>query len=430
MLFRILLLLFISTEIWAAQIDWNSYLRAGTGSNLKGGRQECVSNTGASAGNEFRLGNECGIYGEFSFGAALQKAEKEDDPFWSLKSTFAFSVNNKTDWEATTNNWVLRELYTEGGNIDGLKFTTWIGKRFWRWGDVHMMDYYPVNMGGPGGGIMGKSSSWGKWSATLIQNASSDEINGTSGVNTSVKDAAKTSLHFRLDESEMNFGKWSFWAAGALTPSTASGATSYKQSSGFFFAAKLNQDLALGSHEVGLAVGSSVLSSMSSQGELVKDCALSTDSACMVPSSSRIRFWDSITVAEGVRWSGQLALAFDELTRGTSTGNKLRWTSVGIQPIYWFTDHLALAFGVGASQVLDESDGFGTRNFLRLSIAPEITFKKSYWGRPVLRAYYALNSWNEALRSKYSSVTPASDRNSAASDLQLHSLGLQTEVWF
>ena len=205
---------------YALAPDFKTYLRAGTGANGKGGGMECVSNRGAG-GNEFRLGNECGIYGEFSLGTYMLKPENEQQPFWRLFSNFALSYENRTDWEGDNpNGWVLRELYTEGGRIDGLNFSVWVGKRFYRWGDLHMDDFYAVDMSGPGGGIGDIKTDLGNWSVAIIQNTSSKELNGSgTAVITTVGHAAKTTLHIRLDDSKTLVGTFSYWLAGGTTHS-------------------------------------------------------------------------------------------------------------------------------------------------------------------------------------------------------------------
>ena len=406
--------------------DLGIYLRAGSGSNASGGGQECVSNAGAG-GNEFRLGNECGIYGEFGFGVAILKAENERAPFWRLFTNFAFAYNNRTDWEGNNpNNWVLREVYTEGGRVDGLDFSAWAGKRFYRWGDVHMDDFYPVNMSGPGGGIGGLQYGPGTLSFAVIQNASSDEINGANGQLTRVGNAAKSTLHIRYDDMKTNYGIWSFWATAGITPSTKSaptGTTDYKSASGGFFAAKTNFKIGdKTQNEIGLAYGNSIMSNMGSTGDLVKDCNLGTDAACNVTSSWRVRAWENI-VYEGESWSIAGAAIYDELDKATSADSKVRWTSLGVRPTYWFTEHISLATQAGISNVVDESDGQGSRNLMRFTVAPQISMNKGYWSRPVIRAYYSRTQWGE--NNKKSAAT-----TSAANDTSIDSLGFQTEVWF
>lgn len=437
-------MLAVAAPALALTPDFSLYMRAGTNSNIKGGGQECVSNAG-SWGNEFRLGNECGIYGEFGLGAHLLKSEDGKGPIWRMFSNFAVSYDNRTDFEnpsavptktGTTvtdvtlrnqNVWVLRELYTEGGNFDGANYVVWAGKRFYRWGDVHMDDFFPVSMNGPGGGVAGIRSDLGVWSVAVLQNSSSNEINGTgTNVKTEVGTAAKTTLHVRLDEMETaRFGKLSYWLTGGVTPQTKdrNSTQDYKAGSGLFFAAKSDATWGEGvSNELGFAAGQGVMSNMASEGELAKNCDVGTDASCAVMSSSRVRAWDSLTV-ETLKWSIQTAAIYDLYDKGTRADNHVRWGSLGVRPMYWFTDHVSLAFQGGISNVLDESDGHGSRNLMRFTIAPQLSMGKGFYSRPVVRAFYSKTMWNENNRSS-AAGTSAYDSN------ELDSLGFQTEIWF
>lgn len=420
------LVLLLTQTALAVTPDLGVYLRAGSGSNAAGGAQECISNRG-SGGNEFRLGNECGIYGEFGIGATLLKAENERAPFWRLFTNFAFSYNNRTDWEGNnSNNWVLREVYTEGGRVDGLDFTAWAGKRFYRWGDVHMNDFYPVNFSGPGGGIGGLHVGKGVLSLAVIQNAQSDEINGSTGQVTRVGNAAKSTLHVRYEDLATGLGVLSLWGVVGSTPSTKTTATpetNYKAATGGFLALRLSSALRESTrNEWGVAYGQSLLSNMGSTGDLVKDCAGAADASCNVTGSWRVRAWDSV-VYEGESWSVAGALMYDELNKGTAVDSRVRWTSVGVRPTYWITEHISLAGQAGISNVVDESDGLGARNLWRVTVAPQISMSKGYFARPVIRAYYSRTQWNENNKTSASGT-------SAAADTSIDTLGFQTEVWF
>lgn len=439
------LLLLAASNATALTPEMSLYLRAGAGANGSGGGQECINNAGAW-GNEFRIGNECGIYGEFGFGAFLLKGENDNAPFWRFFSNFAVAHANRTDWEGTTvsethggadpayvtgvglnngNNWVMREVYTEGGNFDGALYNVWAGKRFYRWGDVHMMDFYPVSMSGPGGGFGGVHTSWGQWSGAVIQNASSSEINGNGNISTAAGPAAKTTLHLRLEGVDTPVGTFSFWLAQGQTPATrdTAGTQEYQGGRGTFFALKNNRVLAEGVwNELGLAYGSGVMTNMGPQGELVKDCAVDTDPSCEVARSYRARAWNSFT-ADLMKWSTQVALIYDELDKGTSRAAKVRWSSIGVRPMYWFTDHVSLMFQAGVSHIVDESDGFGSRTLQRYTIAPQLSLGKAFYSRPVLRAFYTRSQWN-----RNNMISAAG--TSAAGRTSLDAIGLQTEIWF
>lgn len=426
-------LLFLSVAS-AVTPEFNAYMRAASGSNNRGAAMECYSNKGAAAGNEFRLGNECGIYGEFLLGAHLLKAEDASGPYWKLGSNFAFVYKNSTDFETTDasnaqggnpNNWVIRELFTEAGYIDGLDFTVWAGKRFYRWGDIHMDDFFSVDMSGPGAGIGGIKTDAGVVSVALIQNSESAEFPGSGApVTTKNGRAAKTSLHLRLEEMESSLGAWSFWLAGGTTPATtaSAGGTEYKSATGGLLAVKNILKTETSTNDFGVAVGQSAMSNLTSRGDLIQDCNNSLSATCTVDQSIRFRVWESYVIDSG-RWSAEFAVIYDEYDSGADQDSKVRWTSVGVRPLYWFTDHLSLAFETGISNVVDEGDGLGSRNLIRATLAPQISLGKGYTSRPVIRAFYTYNTWNDN-----NMVSVAS--TSAANDTSAHTLGVQTEIWF
>lgn len=414
----------ISINSSAAPFEFHGYFRSGTGSNLKGGKQECFSNPGAQA--EFRLGNECSIYGEATFALNFQESADAQPVFHAI-STFAYSYDNKKDWETTSNNWVLRQAYLENEAFDEVPYSFWVGKRFYRWGDVHILDFFPMNFSGPGAGMEWKSAQGSNWKIGVIQNADSKEINGSdTAISTEIKDAAKTSFHLRIEEIPFQQDeKISFWFAGATTPATKATAapyTDYKAGQGFAIAFKHWRPVVSGGNEFGLAYGNGVLSNLGPWGELMVDCNTDTDSACTVQSSNRLRFWNAFT-KDWSKFSAQIAAAHDSYNKGTSSNSKVMWTSLGIQPIYYFTDRFQLTSVLGYSNVEDQSDNLGQRTLVRFTVGPQISFQKGYYARPVLRAFYTFNSWNKANTSSFSTTSAAGKENA-------HAVGVQGEVWF
>jgi maltoporin len=81
-------------------LTFAGYMRSGTGDNDKGGKQVCFNNPGSVA-NEFRLGNECGTYGEASFRVEMLKPKTEADPFFRSQLTFAYFPPNDSQYEDT-----------------------------------------------------------------------------------------------------------------------------------------------------------------------------------------------------------------------------------------------------------------------------------------------------------------------------------------
>jgi maltoporin len=425
--FTFFILIFLSFNANAtAPFSFSAYFRSSAGSNLKGGQLECYTNPG-SQGNEFRLGNECGVYSEASFISQLVDPENANGISSQAVFTFAYVYENKTDFEVTNNNWVLRQGYIELASTEDAPGKFWMGKRFYRWSDVHSDDFFPVSFNGPGAGWGGLKTSVGNWDFGIIQNSESKEINGsTTAVTTSVKNAAKTTFHVKLEEMPLTENsKLSFWGVVGVTPATrdtTAPSTRYKAATGGFLAIKDNYKKESIGNEFGIAFGNSVLASMSAQGELSKDCNDMTDASCTVEKSNRLRLWNALTVEQN-KWSTQVATVFDEYDKRTNVDSKIRWTSISIQPLYYLTDHVGIISVLGFSNVLDESDGLGNRTLTRFTVGPQLALGKGYYSRPVLRALYSNTSWNKANKTSFSTSSSQGERNA-------QSLVAQVEVWF
>src|SRR5688500_3354942 len=88
----------LSTQASAMESDFGAYFRAGVGLNSAGGPETCVNNPGASTLSEFRLGNECDLYGEMTFN--FQDSAKKSP--WKMVATFSYGSKNRSDFEQRT----------------------------------------------------------------------------------------------------------------------------------------------------------------------------------------------------------------------------------------------------------------------------------------------------------------------------------------
>ena len=67
--FAIILLFFLSSTSFSAELEFHGYMRAGVGTNNKGGEQTCFNSP--ALGSHLRVGNECTNYGELIFNQEL-----------------------------------------------------------------------------------------------------------------------------------------------------------------------------------------------------------------------------------------------------------------------------------------------------------------------------------------------------------------------
>ena len=142
------------SSAWAVTgdgFDYHGYMRAGSGSNFDGGNQTCHQLSGVP-GNEFRLGNECGIYGEAYFQAYTPNPKKADGEFFRANFDISYNPNGNNLNEQP--NFGIFGAYIEAGRVEGIPETFWVGKRYYRDTDIHMDDFfYFADTSGNGAGV-------------------------------------------------------------------------------------------------------------------------------------------------------------------------------------------------------------------------------------------------------------------------------------
>ncbi len=72
-------------------LNYTGYFRSGVGQNSKGGDHQCFKNPGTTPGNEFRLGNECGAYGELQLDAHHLRPNKNNGKGFSSVMQLSYS---------------------------------------------------------------------------------------------------------------------------------------------------------------------------------------------------------------------------------------------------------------------------------------------------------------------------------------------------
>lgn len=427
-------LITLTSTSQAVDMDYDLYFRTPVATNGAGGKQITLSNPG-SQGNEFRLGNETG-YGEATFTAHSLKNKLKTEPYFDAVLTFAYdpSMNSQySDTNTGTDNVQLVQVYAKGGNLDQQRFSYWAGKRFYRDAGIYMNDFfYFADMSGNGGGLEDIPLSNGSLSVALLQYSDRSVSATTHGLPT------KQALDLRWkDYTFLTNEKLTFWLAQARTSpgSGTVGATliDYQAESGTAIGARWTHDMGQDSNNLALVYGTGVMESLTLN-----------NTAYVLPTSNqakknRLRLVDVYKADFGPKWSLQAAAVIEQADNGASSSSKSRWYSVGVRPLYYFTDNFHLASGLGYSIVNNESETstsgkVGDRTLMRLTIAPEMALGKGFYTRPVVRAFVTYSQWNDAnkdttnsksLLGALSSSTKAFENKNDA--LQF---GVESEIWF
>lgn len=145
-------LLALAAAFPAAAVDIDQYLRAHAGVNSAHGGQTCFGLAGAEA--KYRLGNECGVYGELLLGQQLL-----DSDGGQVKAYAMLNLGNRA---ASSNaarpqgGWTigLPQAYLAIENVADLGGgTLWAGRRYYKRESTHLNDFMYWNPSGLGGGI-------------------------------------------------------------------------------------------------------------------------------------------------------------------------------------------------------------------------------------------------------------------------------------
>lgn len=427
------------------------YLRVGTGASGIGGDQNCFRNPG-SEGNEFRLGNECGIYGDIE---ATAVHYSEGNMYFLSKYRFDFFPAGHTSYDdpprdgsgvAVVN---LTEVYVEGGGfIDQNSAAVWVGKRFMRDGDVHMNDFYHYGaINGNGAGI--KNFSFGTFKVDFSQfrevvESGGVDDNGSPTSNTgwaAITDKGSNTLTFwdlrikdiMITESQslklwLGFGSTSGGETkivaneddGVDPAEDEANVLEFESLTGTTFGLSYRYSSSMFSNEFAILHGSGVMESLSlSQAGLsaVKDNNT-------IDKSSRLRIVNSSTFKASSNFEGMFALVYEERDNGADEDSKTTWTSLGVRPVYYFSDVYSAALELGQSKVDVESEENGERILSRSTLALQMHPKMGQFTRPVLRAFVTNSSWNDANKEKVNDLDAYDDKNSETST------GFQAEVWF
>lgn len=434
---------FIGSSALALDVDWKLYMRTPVGTNAQGGKLIQVRNP-KSQGNEFRLGNET-TYAEAYFTGHLLKPEK-DKPFFDANMTFAYNPQMNSQYGDTTTNTDYTQViqaFVSGGRFDDMHFSAWAGKRFYRDVDIHMDDfYYFADMSGVGGGFEEISLGNGTLAIALLQHSDNTLQKTTNGV------PSKQALDLRWRALKLTQeDSLHLWAAAAYSApgtgfklDTTTGLytirTDYEAGHGFAGGARYQHDFSEKSfNNVAVMYGTGQMENLTMDNSMAY-----AENGTHINDRKRLRVVENPVVELNDHLGLSMAFVYEDVDKGLN-GDRERWYSAGVRPIYYFSDHYHLAFEVGYSSVNDSSETgaggarAGERTLTRVTIAPEIALTKGFLARPVIRAFATYSRWNTA----NADTTNASSLIGSLNGQNINALdgrrdetqfGVEAEVWF
>jgi maltoporin len=424
-----------ASQAAVAGVDFNGYLRSGSGTSSENGVVTCFRLNGAGpegapalVGGAGRLGNECDTYGELAFGTQMGEAEGTK---FGIRTLLAFGAQQNTDYEQTVP--AFREAYgtaTGFGKGALAKSTVWAGKRYYNRKDVHIVDYFWLEVAGPGAGIENVDLGFGKFSYALMRTGTSKFENlGT--VNTQTIGRAtfidktgdqKVNHDFRLEG--INLGKAGSLGFGVnLIRSNNSDAEKGMNLNGW--SGWASQSMVIG------AVQNSVTFRMARDSGTLNGNGWWWSSATNGNDHKAWSLIDSANFEFGDHWNGQAYVSYTvETVPGWGLKDGKTFSAV-VRPVYHFNDLYSVAFELGRAQTKNAWTGNETNSLNKFTIAPQLSMGSGFFARPVLRAYYTHASWN-----KKGAASACTGRDCAvsvdgfANATSGNSLGVQMEAWW
>ncbi|WP_280155890.1 carbohydrate porin [Piscinibacter sp. XHJ-5] len=367
-------------------LESRGYLRAGPGLTSRSDHHACYQLPGADF--KYRLGNECDLYGEFLFTVAPK--DHQGGP--GLKLNYMPTVFDGTGDH--DQRYKTAQFYVEGSGFGfAPEASFWIGKRFHRGADVHIVDTYFEKLDGDGAGaslpLLG-----GKLDLAYYHNGPRDAA------------PAGHRLNAWLRDIPVNTG-------GTLN--VLAGLTRGEGSNG-----KAGASLSVRHHQkLGETSDNNVWFQVA-QGSGGLDGNFGD-----LTAGSDVKRWrlvDGYQFQLTPRFGGQ---AIAMIGQRESDAGKETVTSLGGRVAYAFTRHFKVLGEVGIDRVKPE--GGPARNLTKLTIAPTWSKGEAFGARPELRLFVTHASWNQAADAAAGAGGLAGLRDGKTSGT---SVGLQLETWW
>jgi maltoporin len=307
----------------------------------------------------------------------------------------------------------------EAGNVfqSAPDIRAWGGQRYYRRHDIHINDFYYLDMSGYGGGVEDVPvGGFGKlafaWIGGSVDNYVTDDGN-----------VAKQNLDLRLYDVKAPFGKLTLWfnfsntKGGKVQNVFNPDGTNLKIDSSAGWAVGLihrteGEKLWGGYNELSLQYG---------QGASYNFASTLDSSGPDLDDAWRFRATDHITIQPSEHFSMQLVGLYEDTDFG-GPNSRNRWASAGVRPIYHFNDRFSIALETGVDWT--KSDALGTEGTLwKITLAPQISRGGRFFSRPVIRPFITWGMWSDDFKGHIGGN--AYDR--ATDGL---SYGIQAEAWW
>lgn len=385
-----------------AEGEYHGYFRAGVGSSSAArGPQACFGLGGNTM--KYRLGNECDTYAEFEY---LKEVAKAGNGVSFVGHVMADAYSPSSEVAGASLG--LSKLYVEAKGLEGLNGgTAWIGRRYYMRPDIHMLDLQYINMNGTGGGIDGIKVGPGKFSYALFKD---NDTAGNSALRQNiVYQGIPTNPGGALDVMT------SFIKAEGNAPNLHNG---------WQLTLLHNQDKTFGGgNTIGLQYGAGPGTGIGGQ---CCDRMGTSGSTLLGSDVTRFRVFDSLWIQPTRNFSASF-VALMQKDKSNASGGTSTWTTLGVRPMYAFTENFKFQAELGTDRVTSPTGGPAQR-LTKLTLAPTLAVARDHWSRPELRLFVTYAKWNDAATAAVNAANNSGPVFGNATSGA--SAGVQVESWF
>ncbi|WP_158592227.1 maltoporin [Noviherbaspirillum sedimenti] len=387
-------------------LDFNGYFRANGGSNSAGGAQTCFGLAGA--GSKYRLGNECGIYGELLLGQDIAKVENGP----GFKAHVMLGLSNATANSPSLTKGGgevdLPQVYLTADKIPELGgATAWMGRRYYKREDVHITDFFYWNPSGFGVGLEDLPVGDLKFSYALLRDDRQTMPTMQNGDSSTRHDFQLRGLKVNRGGT-LEFGL-ALIAKDSNLPNRHGGSmlTVQHRQTGLFLEGENKLAVQYGTG-AGVANGGT---GDTSNGSDVR----------------RFRIVDGLYAQINEKLGGQLIAVYQKDTANDPAKSAV-WTSLGGRVSYGLTNHIKLLADLGQDRVTPQ--GGETRRLTKFTLAAALSRGPGYYARPELRVFYTRANWNNAARTAAAAGDPLSASGVFGNANKGSVIGITAETWW
>lgn len=393
------------TERLENLIIFHGYLRSGFGSNGRGGGQDPFQAPGAPA--KYRLGNEADTYGEIIFDKEWSPDRKK--PQFRGEVMIAFQTRQNDTFDVDNDVYLVREAMVEAKNFAiAPDWVWWAGQRYYDRHDIHINDFFYLDMSGYGGGVREIDLGCCTLDIAYLGGSLEDVITHR-GVLTGHH------LDMRLQDVPAPFGRAILWLDLAIRPGGDLPDTRQVENSRGAAGGVIHivEDVLGGFNKAALLHGRDAAASFSTS---------LSDPFTTLDATRQTLAAEVLTVQPADWLSMQMAFVWRSVENDNIPDSRVVWTSGGLRPILHLTEYWALAFEYGADHV--DNDNLGVEGTLqKFTIAPELRAGNQFFSRPSLRAFCTYAVWPEQFEGLVGGPAYAMSTDG-------FSMGCQVETWW